>query len=93
MGPGFVTGGGPRAGQSAEVIVRMGDGVVRRGSGYQVSAGVVLTAAHVVANAVSVRVRFEADRPDEWVMPAREVVASESVDIAAVLFDSAVDDR
>lgn len=37
-----------------------------RGSGYRVLPDVVLTAAHVVAGAGSVRVRFNADRPDEW---------------------------
>jgi hypothetical protein len=39
----------------------------RRGSGYRVSPSVVLTAAHVVREAAGVRVRFNADRPGEWI--------------------------
>ena len=92
MGAGLVPGGGPRARQVAEVMVRTRDGVARRGSGYRVSAAVVLTAAHVVVDAVSVWVRFEADRPGEWETLASEVVASESVDIAAIVIDPAVGD-
>jgi hypothetical protein len=38
----------------------------RRGSGYRISASAVLTAAHVVRGAARVWVRFDADRPGEW---------------------------
>ena len=52
----------------AEVIVTpSGPGPERRGSGYRVSPTSVLTAAHVVDGAARVRVRFNADRPGEWV--------------------------
>ena len=48
----------------AELIVDAGLKSARRGSGYLVSSAVVLTAAHVVRGAVSVLVRFNADRRD-----------------------------
>ncbi|MEU8032034.1 trypsin-like peptidase domain-containing protein [Streptomyces sp. NPDC049099] len=71
----------------AEVMVRAtGDarGPGRRGSGYRVGPGWVLTAAHVVQGAAedAVRVRFDADRPDEWTAPARVVLASGKADVA-----------
>lgn len=37
----------------------------RRGSGYRVTVDAVLTAAHVLEDAVSVQVRFESDLPPE----------------------------
>lgn len=52
--------------QVAEVIVALESAPGRRGSGYRVGLNTVLTAAHVVENAVSVQVRFDADRPGEW---------------------------
>ncbi len=53
-------------GQVAEIIVTVDGGLGRRGSGYRVGPSVVLTAAHVVEDAVAVRVRFDADLPGEW---------------------------
>ncbi|MDX2973442.1 trypsin-like peptidase domain-containing protein [Kribbella solani] len=51
----------------AEVIVTMAGGVERRGSGYLIRQGLVLTATHVIAAARSIRVRFDADHiPGEW---------------------------
>ena len=70
----------------AEVIVRGADGG-RRGSGYRVTSSVVLTAAHVVADARDVRVRFDADTRGEWSAAADEVVADPASDLAAVLID------
>ena len=61
---------GLTAARVAEIIVESATGERRRGSGYLVAPGRVLTAAHVVASAVSVRVRFEADRPGERVLEA-----------------------
>jgi hypothetical protein len=52
--------------QVAEVIVTRADGSAYRGSGYQISADVVMTAAHVVANARSIQVRMDADSGDEF---------------------------
>jgi len=69
----------------AEVIVTPpGPGPERRGSGYRVSPASVLTAAHVVDGAARVRVRFNADRPGEWVADATVAWADAEVD-AAVL--------
>ncbi len=54
----------------AEILVTLGaDGPGRRGSGYRVTTTIVLTAAHVVQDASTVRVRFEADTAE--VVPAR----------------------
>ncbi|MBA2806402.1 serine protease [Streptomyces sp. KM273126] len=62
---------GLKAERVAEVIVGPAGGCSgRRGSGYLVSSGRVLTAAHVVEGAEVVRVRFEADRPGERVVEA-----------------------
>ncbi|MFE9421996.1 trypsin-like peptidase domain-containing protein [Kitasatospora sp. NPDC006697] len=54
----------------------------RRGSGYRVSAAHVLTAAHVVREAAALRVRLDADRPSEWIGPARAVLVSAGADLA-----------
>ncbi|MXM67574.1 trypsin-like serine protease [Streptomyces sp. HUCO-GS316] len=56
----------------------------RRGSGYRVGPRWVVTAAHVVRRAGpdAVRVRFEADRTDEWTVSARVVLAAEKADVA-----------
>lgn len=62
--------GGVEAGRVAEVIVEVTGGGRRRGSGYRVSTGAVLTAAHVVEDADGVRVRFDADRPGERTVEA-----------------------
>ncbi|GAA0542911.1 NACHT domain-containing protein [Actinomadura livida] len=54
----------PRRERVAELIVTRPD-EVGRGSGYLVAPGLVLTAAHVVAAATEVKIRFEADLPGE----------------------------
>ncbi|OLT06465.1 hypothetical protein BJF90_16975 [Pseudonocardia sp. CNS-004] len=72
----------------AEVIVTGPDGTRRRGSGYRVASGVVLTAAHVVDGARDVVLRFDADTHREWSTPAVEVVADPKSDLAAVLIDA-----
>ncbi|MGE3285362.1 MAG: trypsin-like peptidase domain-containing protein [Pseudonocardia sp.] len=56
---------GPERTCVAELIVRSPDGE-RRGCGYRVNAGAVLTAAHVVVGATEIRVRFDADLQGEW---------------------------
>ncbi|MFD7879239.1 trypsin-like peptidase domain-containing protein [Streptomyces sp. NPDC059766] len=71
----------------AEVMVRAADGAQRngrRGTGYRVGPRWVLTAAHVVHGSAAgeVRVRFEADRPDEWTVPATVAVACDKADVA-----------
>lgn len=56
--------------QVAEIIITLEGEAGRRGSGYRVGPTAVLTAAHVVEGAVSVRVRFDADLPGEWTTEA-----------------------
>ncbi|MCX4669670.1 serine protease [Streptomyces sp. NBC_01381] len=75
---------GLEAARVAEVLVsRPGGQPGRRGSGYRVGNGCVLTAAHVVAGPVaSVRVRFDADLAGEWSADVRVVLIAEAVDIA-----------
>ncbi|WP_028810176.1 trypsin-like peptidase domain-containing protein [Streptomyces sp. 351MFTsu5.1] len=76
-------GPGLRAEQVAEVIVRRSGGG-GRGSGYLVAPGRVLTAAHVVAGAEQIRVRFQADRPGERAVEAVGAWAHEGIDIAVL---------
>ncbi len=75
---------GLQAARAAEVIVERAGGGQERGSGYLVRPGVVLTAAHVVRDAGEIRVRFEADREDEWIARA-EVDWSDALTDVAVL--------
>ncbi|MGP3984790.1 effector-associated domain 2-containing protein [Streptomyces sp. KR80] len=77
-------GQGLEAARVAEVLVQRRGGLLgRRGSGYRVGEAWVLTAAHVVAGPVaSVRVRFDADRPEEWSADAHVVLLAESADVA-----------
>ncbi|MEV7969282.1 trypsin-like peptidase domain-containing protein [Sphaerisporangium sp. NPDC088356] len=61
----------------AEVIVTLsGAQAGRRGSGYLVSSRCVLTAAHVVANAVLIRVRLDADTPREIQLGVHDVAVA-----------------
>jgi len=60
-------------------------GTGRRGSGYRVSASAVLTAEHVVRGADAVEVRFNPDRPDEWVTNGDVVWSDPDVDAAVVV--------
>ncbi|MFD7503586.1 trypsin-like peptidase domain-containing protein [Streptomyces sp. NPDC059850] len=68
----------------AEIIVETATDERRRGSGYLVAPGRVLTAAHIVASAVSVRVRFEADRPGERVLEAEVRFEHPLTDVAVL---------
>ncbi|MER5433197.1 trypsin-like peptidase domain-containing protein [Streptomyces sp. NPDC002588] len=73
--------------RAAEVMVRPSTGARgsgRRGSGYRVGPRWVLTAAHVVRDVEDgdTRVRFEADRADEWTARATLVLASDKADVA-----------
>ncbi|WP_175409796.1 trypsin-like peptidase domain-containing protein [Streptomyces sp. TRM64462] len=69
----------------AEIIVEAGGGR-RRGSGYLISAGLVLTAAHVVADATGTVVRCDADRSGEWSAPAAVTWADQGSDLAVLTF-------
>ncbi|MDX3618670.1 trypsin-like peptidase domain-containing protein [Streptomyces europaeiscabiei] len=76
---------GLRPERVAEIIVALSDGGAgRRGSGYLVSPGKVLTAAHVVAGATTIRVRFQADRPGERTVEASVAWRHEGIDIAVL---------
>jgi tetratricopeptide (TPR) repeat protein len=69
----------------AEVIVeRSTEQQGRRGSGYRIRAGFVLTAAHVVRDASLVRVRFRADRPGAWTADGTVLWRNTDVDVAIV---------
>ncbi|MFG2136598.1 trypsin-like peptidase domain-containing protein [Streptomyces sp. NPDC048650] len=68
----------------AEIIVSCGDEVGRRGSGYLVAMGRVLTSAHVVNDAHSIHVRFDADLPTEQTHLAEIAWANTQVDIAVL---------
>ncbi|WP_063729105.1 trypsin-like peptidase domain-containing protein [Streptomyces sp. RTd22] len=68
----------------AEILVETATGDRHRGSGYLVAPGRVLTAAHVVASAMSVRVRFEADRPGERMLEAEVRFEHPPTDIAVL---------
>ena len=70
--------------QVAEIIVALDGKRGRRGSGYRVAPGAVLTAAHVIKDAVSVWVRFDADRPGEWSTDAISYWVDQHSDIAVL---------
>ncbi|GCD99267.1 serine protease [Embleya hyalina] len=75
---------GLRADRAAEIIVTKPDGKRRRGSGYLVSVGTVLTATHVVAEATGIQVRFDADRPGERTVDATVEWAHPGIDVAVL---------
>jgi Trypsin-like peptidase domain len=69
----------------AELLVDLrGTRPGRRGSGYRVSASAILTAAHVVRDAARVQVRFNADRPGEWMTEGTVAWSDSTVDAAVV---------
>ena len=65
----------------AEILVETENGG-RRGSGYRLSTDYVITAAHVVADSLSVRVRFNADLAEEWITSATVTFANSAADAA-----------
>ncbi|MDX3866884.1 trypsin-like peptidase domain-containing protein [Streptomyces europaeiscabiei] len=74
---------GVQAERVGEVIVKLPGGG-RRGSGYLAAAGRVLTAAHVVADAAGIQIRFDADRPGERVVAATVEWADAGIDVAVL---------
>jgi hypothetical protein len=72
------------AGQVAEIIVTLDGEPGRRGSGYRVGPGAVLTAAHVIEGAAVVRVHFDADLPGEWTAEAISCWADPRSDLAVL---------
>lgn len=78
--PAVVSGLDPQ--RAAEVIVDRAAGAKQRGSGYLVTDWLVLTAAHVLAGAVGVGVRFNADQAGEWSAQAETAWSDSGLDIA-----------
>ncbi|MBO1333730.1 trypsin-like peptidase domain-containing protein [Streptomyces sp. VRA16 Mangrove soil] len=78
---------GLEARRAAEVIVSGDDGKGRRGSGYLVAVGRVLTAAHVVRGAHTVTVRFDADLATERVHRAGVLWEDQAIDVAVLAVD------
>ncbi|MER7407871.1 trypsin-like peptidase domain-containing protein [Streptomyces sp. NPDC000070] len=70
----------------AEIVARHPGGT-RRGSGYLVASGRVFTAAHVVAGARMVKVRFDADRATESEYVATIAWAHEGADLAVLTLE------
>ncbi|GHD99319.1 trypsin-like peptidase domain-containing protein [Streptomyces alanosinicus] len=73
---------GLRPERVAEIIVSLPEGGGRRGTGYLVSAKLILTAAHVVDGAARIRARFQADRPEERTTEATVLWRHQGIDIA-----------
>ncbi|MGW3569471.1 trypsin-like peptidase domain-containing protein [Streptomyces sp. NPDC000941] len=72
-------------GRVAEVIVERGDGLPgERGSGYLITERTVLTAAHVVADAATIQLRFRADQEGAWSADGVVVFTAPHIDIAVV---------
>ncbi|WP_026425707.1 trypsin-like peptidase domain-containing protein [Actinokineospora inagensis] len=71
----------------AELIVTGPTGAWR-GSGYRVTTGSVLTAAHVVRGATRVEVRFLPDLPGSWSVRARVAWTHDGTDLAVLAIDA-----
>ncbi len=80
--PGRMSGLDPQ--RAAEVITDRAAGTKGRGSGYLVTSRQVLTAAHVLTDAVEVRVRFNADQAGEWSAQAETTWSDPDLDIAVL---------
>ena len=66
-------------------------GPARRGTGYLVTSQLVLTAAHVLAGVVSIRLRFNADQPGEWSAEGELTWSDPVLDVALIrIVDSSI---
>ncbi|MFF1306468.1 trypsin-like peptidase domain-containing protein [Streptomyces sp. NPDC058307] len=83
---------GLRPERAAEIIVGPPGGR-RRGSGYLVGNGRVLTAAHVVAGADRIQVRFQAARPEELIVHATVSWTHDGIDVAVLTLHGFMDDE
>ena len=77
----------------AQVAVNRGLPDARRGSGYLISAGVVLTAAHVVRDATTILVRFSADPDHTWSSSATVEFADSACDIGTINLETPAEGR
>ena len=78
--------------RAAEVITTPATGRDRRGSGYLLAGGLVLTAAHVVDGATTIRVRFNADQEGQWIARAHPAWSDTGLDIAVLrIIEESVD--
>ncbi|MDG4827661.1 serine protease [Asanoa sp. WMMD1127] len=75
------------AARVAEVIAALPGGGSRRGSGYRVTGGRVLTAAHVVAGATALSVRFDAGLAGVWTAEATPVWGDTDADLVVLGFE------
>jgi hypothetical protein len=81
----------PHRDRIAELTVTTADGR-RRGSGYRVTANAVLTAAHVLAGAKRVHVRFEPDLPRQWTATTLDWWVDSDSDVAVVSIEPRPDE-
>lgn len=70
--------------RAVQVITTRRAGAGRRGSGYRVRGDAVLTAAHVVSDAVSVRLRFLTEDGGVTELPGEQVWADSASDLAVL---------
>ncbi|MEU2872164.1 NACHT domain-containing protein [Streptomyces olivoreticuli] len=75
---------GPDPRRVVQIVTTQRAGAGRRGSGYRVSGDAVLTAAHVVSDAVSVRLRFVTEDGGTTELPGEQVWADSASDIAVL---------
>jgi hypothetical protein len=74
--------GGPDIDRVAQILTARRDGEADRGSGYRMSRDIVMTAAHVVSDAESVRVRLVARSGAVTELNARVLLVLAGLDLA-----------
>jgi trypsin-like peptidase len=75
-----------------EVLAALPDGRERRGSGYRIRSAQILTAAHLVAEAATVKVRFDADLLGERTFDVSDHWSDTTSDLAVLTIPAAEDD-
>ncbi|QHA07851.1 hypothetical protein GQF42_35235 [Streptomyces broussonetiae] len=77
--------------RAVQVLTTGETGAQQRGSGYRVATDAVLTAAHVVHDASSVRLRFFTDHGQTTELPGKQVWIDPVVDIAVLRIECGPD--